>query len=103
MPSVGGYHRLSVPSKAMGDSPRYRLDLGVPPEHDVHEADDTARDPTLDHIRANLADDPRWAFVLAPWRPYGEEQHLIVWLDLAEAREPSEIGNAVHDVVSQCW
>lgn len=39
--------------------------------------------------------------MLAPWRPFGQDQHLIVWVDLAEAREDDEIGNAVRERVSQ--
>lgn len=58
------------------------------------------RKPILDRLRAELAKDDRWErSMLAPWRPFGEEQHLIIWLDLAERRDKVILGDQVAVIV----
>nr|MBA2599306.1 hypothetical protein [Actinomycetota bacterium] len=68
----------------MADNLRYRLDFVVPERHDIAEEHDSpVHNETLDGLRAALATDPRWErSMLAPWRPFGDVQHLIVWIDL---------------------
>jgi hypothetical protein len=75
----------------VADTPRYRFDFGVPETYFIAEqhagveppVTPPPRNPILDQLRAALADDARWTrSMLAPWRPFGEEQHLIVWIDL---------------------
>jgi hypothetical protein len=92
----------------MADSPRYRFDFGVPEsyfiseEHAGVEATVTPppRNPILDKLRAALAKDYRWErSMLAPWRPFGEDQHLIVWIDLKRPGSEDEIRDAVSRIV----
>lgn len=85
----------------MADSTRYRLDFNVPPSLDVEERDPHVLNPTLNHLRASLAEDGRWErSMLIPWKPYGQQQHLIVWVDAREAIEQVVLGNAVHEIVN---
>ena len=81
---------------------RYRLDFVVPERHDIAEAHDSpVRNETLDRVRAALALDPRWErSMLAPWRPLGQAQHLIVWIDLAEPGSEPEIAIVVSGIVN---
>lgn len=80
---------------------RYRLDFVVPDQHDVAEPDSVTRNPTLDLIRTILAADDRWErSMLAPFRPYGEGQHLIVWVD-TERPGKAVIGVAVSEIVRE--
>lgn len=71
----------------MAEPLRYRLDFLVPEMHDITEehagvaapVTPPPRNATLDRLRAALAEDPRWQrSMLAPWRPFGQSQHLIV-------------------------
>ena len=85
----------------MATIPRYRLDFAVPDRHDIAEPDDTARNPKLDHIRAVLADDGRWErSMMAPFRPYGQQQRLIVWVDTHDPNRTA-IGKAVFEIVDR--
>ena len=81
---------------------RYRLDFVVPERHDIAEAHDSpVRNETLDRVRAALALDPRWErSMLAPWRPFGEGQHLIVWIDVPEPGLETAIGAVVSGIVN---
>jgi hypothetical protein len=67
----------------VAELPRYRLDFLVPEIHDIAEEHAGVeapfmllpRNPTLDRLRAALAEDPRWTrSMLAPWRPFGQYQ-----------------------------
>jgi hypothetical protein len=81
-------------------TPRYRVDFTVPEIHDISEAYEGGRNPTLDRLRAALAKDHRWErSMLAPWRPFGEEQHLIIWLDLAQRADKVILGEQVAKIV----
>jgi hypothetical protein len=86
----------------VADTLRYRLDFVVPERHDIAEAHDSlVRNETLDRVRAALARDPRWTrSMLAPWRPVGQEQHLIVWLDLPEEGLETAIATVVSGIVN---
>jgi hypothetical protein len=81
---------------------RYRLDFVVPERHDISEAyDSQVRNETLDRVRAALALDPRWVrSMLAPWRPFGGVQHLIVWIDLPEPAVEPGIGEAISGMMN---
>jgi hypothetical protein len=79
---------------------RYRFDFLVPEIHEISEdhagieepVTPPPRNPTLDRLRAALAEDPHWErSMLAPWRPFGQYQHLIVWLDITR---PESEGNS---------
>jgi hypothetical protein len=81
----------------------------LPESHDIAEEHSglevpvvpPPRNKTLDRLRAALAEDPRWErSMLAPWRPYGQQQHLIVWLDLTRTESEAVIRNAVTAIVS---
>lgn len=37
--------------------------------------------------------------MLAPWRPFGQYQHLIVWIDLARPESKEVIRDAVTRIV----
>ena len=37
--------------------------------------------------------------MLAPWRPFGERQHLVVWIDLTRPESEIVIRDAVSAVV----
>jgi hypothetical protein len=37
--------------------------------------------------------------MLAPWRPFGQPQHLIVWIDLTKPRSEESIRDAVARLV----
>jgi hypothetical protein len=88
---------------------RYRLDFLVPEIHDIAE-DHTGiegpvtpppRNATLDRLRAALAEDPRWEHsMLAPWRPFGQYQHLVVWIDLTRSESEEVIRDAVTGIVN---
>ena len=93
----------------MAELPRYRLDFLVPEIHDIAEehagaqppATPPPRNPTLDRLRAALAEDPRWTrSMLAPWRPFGQHQHLIVWIDLTQPESEEVIRDAVTGIVN---
>lgn len=92
----------------MADPLRYRLDFVVPDELDITEEhagvkpplDPPPRNPTLDRLRAALAEDPRWKrSMLAPWRPFDEPQHCIVWIDLTRPEDDAVIRAAVSRIV----
>jgi hypothetical protein len=92
----------------VAELPRYRLDLLVPEIHDIAEehagaqpsATPPPRNPTLDRLRAALAEDPRWTrSMLAPWKPFGQYQHLIVWIDLTQPESEEVIRDAVMALV----
>jgi hypothetical protein len=92
----------------VAETPRYRLDFLVPEIHDI--AEDHAgidapapppRNPTLDRLRAALAEDRRWErSMLAPWKPFGQYQHLIVWIDLTQPESEEVIRDAVTGIVN---
>jgi hypothetical protein len=92
----------------VAELPLYRLDFLVPEIHDIAEEHTginapiaPPRNPTLDRLRASLAEDPRWArSMLAPWRPFGQYQHLIVWIDLTGPESEDVIREAVHGIVN---
>jgi hypothetical protein len=93
----------------VADTPRYRLDFLVPEIHDISEdhagieasLTPPPRNPTLDRLRAALAEDPRWErSMLAPWRPFGQYQHLIVWIDLTQPESEEAIRDAVTGIVN---
>jgi len=86
----------------VADTLRYRLDFVVPERHEIAEAHDSpARNETLDRVRAALAGDARWErSMLAPWRPVGAAQHLIVWIDLPQAGSETAIGTVVSRIVN---
>jgi hypothetical protein len=80
----------------VADIPRYRFDFLVPEIHVISKdypgieepVTPPPRNPTLDRLRAALAEDPRWErSMLAPWRPFGQCQHLIVWLDITNLNQ----------------
>jgi hypothetical protein len=90
--------------------PRYRLDFLVLEIHDIAEEHAGAQAPvtppprnaTLDRLRAALAEDPRWTrSMLAPWRPFGQYQHLIVWIDLTQPESETVIRDAVTGIVNE--
>jgi hypothetical protein len=92
----------------MAETPRYRLDFLIPEIHDIAEEHaglqpPTApppRNPTLDRLRAALVEDSRWTrSMLAPWRPFGQSQHVIVWIDLTKASSEESIRDAVARLV----
>lgn len=59
------------------------------------------RNATLDRLRATLAKDQRWqSSMLAPWRPFGQSQHLIVWIDLTQPGSEEVIQEAVTEIVN---
>jgi hypothetical protein len=39
--------------------------------------------------------------MLAPWRPFGDEQHLIVWIDLTRPESEDIIQDAISGIVDQ--
>jgi hypothetical protein len=80
---------------------RYRFDFVVPDTHDINEPDEASQNnPTLDQVRAALAENARWErSMLAPWRPYGQQQHLIIWIDLTKQESEMVIQDAVTDIV----
>jgi hypothetical protein len=91
------------------ETPRYRLDFVVPENHDIAEehfglevpVTPPPRNETLDRLRAALADDPRWErSMLAPWRPFGQQQHLIVWIDLTQPESEIVVRDAVSGIVN---
>jgi len=91
------------------ETPRYRLDFLVPEIHDIGEEHTgmeapvapPPRNPTLDRLRAALAQDPRWErSMLAPWRPFGQYQHLIVWINLTGPQSEDVIRDAVTAIVN---
>jgi hypothetical protein len=91
------------------DIPRYRLDFLVPEIHDIAEehtgievpVTPPPRNPTLDRLRAALVEDSRWMHsMLAPWRPFGQYQHLIVWIDLTRPESEDVIRDAVTEIVN---
>jgi hypothetical protein len=91
------------------DTPRYRLDFVVPENHDIAEehfgvalrVTPPPRNETLDRLRASLAEDPRWErSMLAPWRPFGQQQHLIVWIDFADPESETVVRDAVSGIVN---
>jgi hypothetical protein len=93
----------------VADIPRYRLDFLVPEIHEISEdhlgiaapATPPPRSPTLDRLRAALAEDLRWErSMLAPWRPFGQYQHLIVWLDISRPRSEDVIRDAITGIVN---
>jgi hypothetical protein len=99
------YRRESWESVGVADILRYRFDFLVPEIHDIGEEHSgievpvtpPPRNPTLDRLRGALAEDPRWGrSMLAPWRPFGQYQHLIVWIDLT----PPESEEVIRDVVT---
>ena len=99
---------VQVPGEAVGvvEPPRYRLDFLVPRIHDITEEHAGVggrvppRNPSLDRLRAALSEDPRWVrSMLAPWRPFGQYQHLIVWIDLARPESKEVIRDAVTGIV----
>jgi hypothetical protein len=81
---------------------RYRLDFAVLERHDIGEPGDGPRNPTLNRIRAVLAEDSRWkGSMLAPFRRSGSgEQHLIVWVDTYELNE-AVVSEAVSKLVDE--
>lgn len=93
----------------MAEPPRYRFDFGVPERYFIaeeHAGIETAtpppRNPLLDRVRAALAADPRWErSMLAPWRPFGDKQHLIVWIDLTRPESEDIIQDAISGIVDQ--
>jgi hypothetical protein len=81
----------------------------VPEIHDIAEehagveapVTPPPRNATLDRLRAALAEDPRWTrSMLAPWRPFGQHQHLIVWIDLTQPESEEVIRDAVTGIVN---
>lgn len=93
----------------MAEPLRYRLDFLVPEMHDIAEehagvaapVTPPPRNATLDRLRAALAEDPRWQrSMLAPWRPFGQSQHLIVWIDLTQPGLEEVIQGAVTGIVN---
>ena len=38
--------------------------------------------------------------MLAPWRPFGQGQHLIIWMDLPEAGSATAIATVVSGIVN---
>jgi hypothetical protein len=38
--------------------------------------------------------------MLAPWRPFGEGQHLIVWIDVPEPGLETALGAVVSGIVN---
>ena len=38
--------------------------------------------------------------MLAPWRPFGQHQHLIVWIDLTQPESERVIRDAVTGIVN---
>lgn len=93
----------------MAEPPRYRLDFLVPEIHDVDEehagvdapVTPPPRNATLDRLRAALVEDRRWTrSMLAPWRPFGQHQHLIVWIDLTQPESEGVIRDAVTGIVN---
>lgn len=81
--------------------PRYRLDFVVPDEHYIDEPGDAGENnPTLDRLRAALAEDPRWErSMLAPWVPHGKQQHVIVWIETDASGSEMAIRDAVTEMV----
>jgi hypothetical protein len=93
----------------VAELPRYRLDFLVPEIHDIAEEyggvqaplTPPPRHPTLDRLRAALAEEPRWTrSMLAPWRPFGQYQHLLVWIDLTGPESEDVIRDAVTSIVN---
>jgi hypothetical protein len=89
--------------------PRYRLDFVVPERHDIAEEHfgvevrvaPPPRNEILDRLRAVLAEDPRWErSMVAPWRPFGQQQHVIVWIDLTQPESEGVIRGAVTGIVN---
>ena len=93
----------------MAEPLRYRLDFLVPEVHDIAEEHAGVKGPvsppprnaTLDRLRAALSEDPRWArSMLAPWRPFGQSQHLIVWIDLTQPASEEVIQAEITGIVN---
>jgi hypothetical protein len=93
----------------VAEPPRYRFDFGVlegyfiAEEHaGIDAVTPPPRNPILDRLRAALAADPRWErSMLAPWRPFGDEQHLIIWIDLTQPESEDIIQDAISGIVDQ--
>lgn len=52
-------------------------------------------------VCGRLAEDPRWErSMLAPWRPFGQDQHLIVLLDITRPESEDVIGDAITGIVN---
>lgn len=92
----------------MAETHRYRLDFVVPENHDIAEEHFGVEEPvtppprneTLDRLRAALAEHPRWErSMLAPWRPFAQQQHVIIWIDLDGPDSEIFVRDAVSELV----